>query len=137
MNELLLMRKEFLTTVDNYQRARKCGAPKRLHVTGAKLRNFDLRGIDLTEVDFEKCDLSGANLSGAKLMASRWTNCQFGSTNLTDTELHGAIFGPECNFEEPRLAVVLQAAHLFPDRTSETQRVLVPASTVLTLTAVV
>ena len=101
MNEVLLefKLKEWLTTVNNYQFARKCGEPERLRLKDTKLREFDLHDVDLTEIDFANCDLSGADLSGTKLMGSSWKNCQFGLANLKDAQLQGATFGSGCNFE--------------------------------------
>ena len=101
MNEVLLQfkLKEWLTTVSNYQLARKCGEPERLRLKDTELRELDLHDIDLAEIDFENCDLSGADLSGTKLMGSSWTNCQFGLTNLTDAQLQGATIGSGCSFE--------------------------------------
>ncbi len=74
MNEGLLefKLKEWLTTVNNYQLARKCGEPERLRLKDTKLREFDLRDVDLAEIDFANRDLSGADLSGTKLMGSSW-----------------------------------------------------------------
>ncbi len=101
MNEVLLefKLKEWLTTVNNYQLARKCGEPERLRLKDTKLREFDLRDVDLAEIDFANRDLSGADLSGTKLMGSSWTTCQFGLANLKDAQLQGATFGSGCNFE--------------------------------------